>query len=218
MNNKNISLIIFAIFIMSCTHNKNNNLLTNVDTAMVSKDSFPYKIEIQESVNEEDTLINDANSAHLKLIKENFKKLNSIINWTSIVEKYYDASIEGGSAKFYYQNKNLQKIITVSYGETYRKLTEYYLLNEQLSFIFEKTYRYNRPFNYDSTSMKENNDTEVFDFSKATFIEVRNYFENGKLVHQISTEKEESKDINVSTEQKRISEDYATLIKLISEP
>lgn len=218
MNKKNISLIIIATFFISCTNNKNNILVADADTAIFSKDSFPNKIEIQESVNEEDTLIHDATSAHLKLIKENFKKLNSIRNWTSIVEKYYGASIEGGTAKFYYQNKNLQKIITVSYGETYRNLIEYYLLNGQLSFVFEKTLRYNRPFNYDSISMKENNDTEVFDFSKATLKEVRSYFENGKLIYHISTEKEESKDKIVLMEQKGISADYAALIKLSSEP
>ncbi len=212
-----INIIFFSLFFYSCSNNNTANLS---DKETVSLDSLPHNsLEIKESKNEEDTLPDDGRPERLKLIRENFKKLNSISNWTKVEEKFYDASIEGGTAKFYYQNKQLQKIITVSYGESYRNLIEYYLLNGQLSFVFEKTYKYNRPFNYDSTAMKENNDTEVFDLSKATLIEVRNYFENSKLIHQISSLKEEeSKDKNLSSEQKRILEEYAKLLTLSKEP
>lgn len=36
--------------------------------------------------------------------------------------------------------------------------------------------------------MKENNDTEAFDFDKSEIIEDRSYFETGKLLHQINNQ------------------------------
>jgi hypothetical protein len=67
-------------------------------------------------------------------------------------------------------------------------LTEYYLLNGHLSFVFEKLSNYNRPIYYDSISMMENDDTEVFDFDKSEIIEDRYYFEKGKLFHKINNQ------------------------------
>lgn len=48
-------------------------------------------------------------------------------------------STEGGEAKYYYQKNKLEKIITRIFGESGQILTEYYLLNGQLSFVYEKT-------------------------------------------------------------------------------
>ena len=78
MNLKNISLTIITSFILSCSNSENKNVLANADTAIVSMGSFPNKIETQELVNGEDTLINDPTSARLKPIKENFKKTINI--------------------------------------------------------------------------------------------------------------------------------------------
>ena len=118
-----INIIFFSLFFYSCSNNNTANLS---DKETVSLDSLPHNtLEIKESKNEEDTLPDYGRPERLKLIRENFKKLNSISKWTKAEEKLYDASIEGGTAKFYYQNKQLQKIITVSYGESYRNLIEY---------------------------------------------------------------------------------------------
>ncbi|HOF17176.1 MAG TPA: hypothetical protein PLF32_09350 [Bacteroidales bacterium] len=124
----------------------------------------------------------------LKPIKANFKRINAISNWCSIETEELWETTEGGEAKFYYQKGILEKIVTHHYGETFQLLTEYYLLNGELSFVFAKHYQYNRHVYYDSTAMVENNDTEVFDVEKSKITEKRSYFENGKLFHQINQE------------------------------
>ncbi len=80
-----------------------------------------------------------------------------------------------------------------------RKTTSFDVLSIIIFFAFYKYTILNLFFQsaYDSSSMKENNDTEVFDLSKATLIEGRNYFENEKLIYQISSVNEEAKGENL---------------------
>lgn len=142
-------------------------------------------IHLKEAFNQEVAEINTGLQERLKPIRENFRRINSITNWTSIeVEDVWETT-EGGEAKYYYQKEQLEKIALRHYGETFQLWSEYFLYDNELSFVYEKLLKYNRPFYYDSIAMKENNDTEAFDFDKSTIFEVRNYFENGKLIHQI---------------------------------
>ena len=103
--------------------------------------------------------------------------------------------------------------MTRHFGETFQQLIEYYLLNGQLSFVFEKSFKYNRPIYYDSTSMKENKDNQAFDFEKSEIVEDRSYFEKGKLIHQMNNQDCGSPfaDGYLMEEQKRIVSDFAKL-------
>ena len=173
-------------------------------------------IQLQETFNEEDIPVNDYLTDKLQPIRENFKKINSITSWTSINKKALWETTEGGAAEYYYLYGQLEKIVARHFGETFQQLTEYYLLNEQLSFVFEKSYKYNRPIYYDTTMMRENNDTEVFCFDLSVVIEDRSYFENGKLIHKL-----ESIDCGTPfadeyllEEQKRIKTNFEKLIEL----
>ena len=125
-------------------------------------------------------------------------------------------STEGGEAVYYYQDGKLEKIITTAYGETYRLLSEYYLPDGKISFVYEKHLKYNRPFYYDSSAMKENLDNEVFDLNKSELVTARSYFENGQLLHQISNQDCGSPfaDEYLSKEQKRLQRDFDNLLKL----
>lgn len=105
-------------------------------------------VELKETINEEDLPINDYLTDKLKPIRENFKRINSITNWSSIKTLELWETTEGGEAKFYYQNGQLEKIVTQNFGEMGQSLTEYYLLDEKLSFVFEKWYKYNRPITW----------------------------------------------------------------------
>lgn len=140
-----------------------------------------------ESHNEQDFSMNDYLKEELAPIRANFKRINSISlkDWSSVVQKELHESAEGGAATFYYWNSNLEKIVVRHFGETGQKLTEFYLLNHELSFVLERSYNYNRPIYWDSTHMKENNDTEVFDYEKSEIMEDRSYFIKGKMVHAI---------------------------------
>ncbi|MBN3583477.1 hypothetical protein JYB64_13845 [Algoriphagus aestuarii] len=173
-------------------------------------------VELKETFNQEDLPVNEYLTERLKPIRANFKRINSFTHWTKIDTKELWETTEGGEAKYYYQNGQLEKIVTRHFGETFQLLTEYYLMNGQLSFVFEKSYKYNRPMYYDTTAMKENNDTEAFDFEKSEIVEDRSYFENGKLLHQLNNQDCGSPfgDDYLLEEQKRIKTDFEKLIKL----
>lgn len=118
---------------------------------------------------------------------------------------------------FYFQENKLEKIITRHFGETAQKLTEYYLLNGELSFVFEKLYKYNRSIYWDLKAKEENNDTEVFNFEKSEIMEDRSYFTDGKLLHQINNQDCGSPFASnyLLEEQERLLTEFRNLIILI---
>ena len=124
-------------------------------------------------INEKNRTLSDTTDERLKPVRENFKRINAITKWTTVDTTNPGEALEGSEARLYYLNAQLEKITVEYLGETYRQLAEYYLLKGALSFVFEKTYRYNRPIYYDSAAMKAENDTEAFDFNKSTIIEAR---------------------------------------------
>ena len=201
-------ILLPAIALYSCGKGKNKDSInpehTKVATLLIHKDT------LKESFQQEDTPGNEYLTATLKPIRENFKRINSIAKWTSTVRKELDDSNEGGEALFYYSGGVLEKIVTRQFGETFQQLTEYYLLKGQLSFEFEKSYTYNRPIYYDSTSMKENNDNQAFHFEKSEIEEDRSYFEKGKLIHQANNQDCGSPFANdyLLDEQKRIVAEF----------
>jgi hypothetical protein len=208
------------IFIGCETDSKNKSATTVSDTTSTTTtkvDSLQRDtVELKETFIQEDLPVNEYLTERLKPIRANFKRINSIANWTTIKTRDIWETTEGGEAKFYYLNGQLEKITTRHFGETFQQLSEYYLMNGQLSFVFEKSYKYNRPMYYDTTAMKENNDTEAFDFEKSEIVEDRSYFENGKLLHQLSNQDCGSPfaDEYLLEEQKRIKTDFEKLIKL----
>ena len=209
----NILLTITFLFVgCNSTQQKDTDLVkqsanTNLNTLHIDK------LALKETFQQEDTAYNEYLAARLKPIRENFKRINSIAKWTSTEKKALEESTEGGEATFYYSTGVLEKIVTRHFGETFQQLTEYYLLKGQLSFVFEKSYKYNRPIYYDSGSMKENKDNQAFDFEKSEITEDRNYFNNGKLIHQVNNQDCGSPfaDEYLLNEQKRIKTDFDKL-------
>lgn len=212
-------ILSFSILLfIGCGVDNNNLVSTDSSTKSTSKtDSLQRDtFQLRETFNQEDLPVNEYLMEELIPIRANFKRVNSISDWTNIKTKDIWETTEGGEAKFYYLNGQLEKITTQHFGETFQKLIEYYLLNGQLSFVFEKSYKYNRPIYYDSAAMKEMNDTETFDIEKSEIIEDRGYFDHGKLIHQIRSRNSGSSfgDSYLLEEQKRIQTDFAKLIKL----
>lgn len=191
--------------IASCQNNVEKKVNQSKDT-----------IQLTETFKQEDISVNEYLIKELKPIRENFKRLNSIEKWTKIKVVELWESTEGGEGKYYYQNKNLEKVITRNYGEMGQKITEYYLKKGELSFVFEKSYKYNRPFYYNSKAKEENNDTEEFNFEKSEIIEDRSYFNKGKLLHQLNNQDCGSPFANnyLLEEQKRLINEFEKLIEL----
>ena len=218
---KNIKFILILLIFIGCKdkiqlkNKKSEQKITND----IKTDSNSFKVE--ESKNQTDNPVNEYLIEKLKPIRNNFKRINSIKTeyWSKIETKFLEGTIEGGEATYYYLNAELTKITTKEFGETFQILTEYYFLNKNLSFVFEKNLKYNRPIYHDKKAMKEMGDTEVFDFDKSEIVEYRNYFENGKLLHQLSSEDCGAPMANdyIEIEQKRILNNFDIVIKLKNE-
>jgi hypothetical protein len=212
------SLLVFTgMLVIGCDQGAQKTGAIAEQAINTKSDTLPVeKVALKETFQEADTVYNEYRVERLKPIRENFKRINSIAKWTSTDTIELEESTEGGEAIFYYSNGNLEKIIARHYGETFQQLTEYYLLNGQLSFVFDKTLKYNRPITYDSASMKENKDDQTFDMKKSTIEEDRSYFEKGKLIHQVNNQDCGSSfaDDYLLGEQKRILPYFDQLRKL----
>ncbi|SIQ59218.1 hypothetical protein [Chryseobacterium sp. RU33C] len=174
-------------------------------------------VKMGETLIDKDTTGSKSLKNRIKPIQANFKSINSVTKWTSVKKKDIEGeSAEGGEATFYYTDKGLEKVIARHYGEMGQMLIEYYLMNGQLSFVFEKEYRYNRPLFYDIKAMKENNDMEAFDLKKSKVIMTRNYFENGNIIMITNTT---GRGFNISADypyeqEKNLTESFKKLLKL----
>lgn len=192
-------------------------------TSSVNKKSNKTKVIktnnlIPESKNQTDIPVNDTLTTILKPIRENFRRLNSIEygNWSSVFTKEMEGTTEGGEVTFYHWNADLDKIVTKEYSETFQVLTEYYFLNGNISFVLQKTLNYNRPIYQNNAKMEEINDNEAFDLSKSKITAERFYFENEKLILQLSS-KNNLPPLTVEylkAEQKRILTKLNRILKL----
>ena len=136
----------------------------------------------------------------------NFNRISEISEWDSIVETV-DHDI------FYYYDGVLQKVISSEYGEIFKNVTDFYLLNNKISYVVERLYQYNRPCYYNIECMKENGDTESFDLAKSNIMTNKNYFKKGKLIFQYDDTflKEKSS----RKEQKRLKGEFKSIMKMM---
>lgn len=185
-------LTFFVSFAMiSCNSSTSNSL----ETKVISENQSSLSSDIDDK---------------MEKIRANFKRINSIKNWTVIDSVELYNSTEGGQAKFYFANKQLQKIEAVYYGESGKAVVEYYLLESKLSFVFRKEFRYNRPIYWNESG------DEKFDLEKSKIFETRSYFYKDSLFEQIksSEEKKETLNNNLEKEQQSIKADFNELKQL----
>lgn len=167
-----------------------------------------------------DTVFEEYLGERLKLIRANFKRINEITEWTSVDKRKLNQSTEGGAATYYFLQDTLLKVIAIHFGETGKNIQEFYTKNGQLSFVFEQQYQYNRPITWDSTAMKENNDTETFDIDKSEIIEDRSYLSKGELIRQINNQDFGSPfaEDYLKEEQVRLTKEFEKLKKKLNNP
>lgn len=187
--------------------------LREVNEKMLADSIYVQKSQID--IKDSSYILSGSFTEDLADIRKNVKRINSIQKWTSVL-KQHDLlqSSEGVQASYYYSDERLEKIIIRQFGEMSQQLTEYYLLNEDLSFVYDKTYKYNRPIYWDSTAMIENNDSQIFDLEKSEIMERRSYFLGNELVQQLGSNLGSytiNKE-NLGEEQARIQSDFKNLI------
>lgn len=164
-------LFVCVISAIACNNNinhaKQQNISDGIDSiqtisAASNKDSLPTEL---------------ANNEQIKVIKSNFSRINSIQKWTKIKTLELNETTEGGEAKFYFLNGKIEKIVAVYYGEMFQKVTEFYLQDAQLSFVFEKLTTYKQAI-YDNETPFDVEKTEEF----------RSYFEKDNLIYRIESQ------------------------------
>ena len=145
-------------------------------------------------------------------IRKDYESTNAVKNY--IVKEIEDdeQSVEGGTIKYYFQNKIIKKIITEHYGETWKGLTEYYVKNGKVYFIFDRVERYNVPYYVNADWYRENDMEvrEVFDSKKSEIFEKRYYFdENMKLIRYTDENKKNIENVQKLKEiEKEILNEY----------
>ena len=125
-------------------------------------------------------------------IRKDFASTNAVKNYVIKEVEDPEQSTDGGVVKYYLQNGIVKKIVVEHFGESWNSLTEYYVKNGKVYFIFDKAEKYNVPYYVDSKWYKENElkNGEVFDKRKSKFSEQRYYFdENEKLIRYIGENK-----------------------------
>src|ERR1044072_8527606 len=118
---------------------------------------------------------NDYLQKELKPVKDNFIRINSQKKWARIDTVELWESLEGGVMYVFYSDTGPEKLLTRNFGETFQNINEFYLANGKLSFVFKKSYKYNRPLFYDSLNMVKSGDDQFFDLEKSEVEEERNY-------------------------------------------
>ncbi len=90
-------------------------------------------------------------------------------------------SAEGGTLTAYYDDTIVRLIVEEFFGETGKRVTEYYFSNLSLFFVLDVTCTYNRPIYMDSAYAVSAGDNEWYDHRKTRKSEERFYFKNQSL-------------------------------------
>lgn len=151
-----------------------------------------------------------------KAIELSYRAINKIHDWSKIDTVDLGGEVQPGYAIFYTSNDQLLKVISQKYSKTSKVKSEYYMLGGNLSFVYSLRYVYNKPLDYNSSDKKNETDTEVYDPKKSKIVEERDYFENGKLIKQITNlaKNGNSTEIFLNKESDRIQQELKLLVEL----
>jgi hypothetical protein len=110
MRNKATYILASLILILiGCGTDSKRETMSDTATTLISDSTHNGTIELKETFNQEDIPVNDYLAERLTPIRASFRRINSIVNWTTVKTKALPENAEGGEAKFYYMNKQLEK-------------------------------------------------------------------------------------------------------------
>ena len=145
-------------------------------------------------------------------IRKDFTNTNAVKNYVIKEVEDSEQSTDGGVVKYYLQNGIVKKIVVEHFGESWNSLTEYYVKNGKVYFIFDKTEKYNVPYYVNADWYKRDNMKvgEVFDSRKSKISEKRYYFdENMKLIRYVGENKKIVENVQKLKEiEKNVLDEY----------
>ena len=136
------------------------------------------------NVHSQDSIIKDIRTKY-KEIRENLS------SYTLTKIDILNESTEGGEGKACFDKNDLKLIEVVWYGETGKRIIEYYFDNDKLFFAFDQLFEYNAPMYLDKETAIEEGYDDYFDPEKTTVKEDRYYFENEILIRWLDNNKNE---------------------------
>ena len=114
-----------------------------------------------------------------QIIKDH-RTTNNYKNYEVTTADDNDKSSEGGVIEYYSKNGELKKIVTKYYGESGKSITEYYVKNNNVYFVYNADYHYNAPLYVNETLGKK----------KTEIKEKRYYFDSDRnLIRYIDENK-----------------------------
>lgn len=126
----------------------------------------------------------------IKDIREKYKNIrDNLTSYTLTNIEILDESAEGGEGKAYFDKNDIKLIEVVWYGETGKRVLEYYFDNDSLFFAFEQLFEYNAPMYIDKETAKYEGVDDYFDPDKTTIVENRYYFGNEVLIRWLDNSK-----------------------------
>lgn len=112
------------------------------------------------------------------IVRPNFCRINGIKNWSNIQRKERgDLGSEGAEIIYYYSQDGIEKIVASIMGESGNSVTEFYFLNNTISFIYDIDSSYNMPIYMDE-----------YDSKKTKKIERRYYFKEKEYFRYLTSE------------------------------
>ena len=145
-------------------------------------------------------------------IRKEFASTNAMKNYVIKEVEDPEQSTDGGIVKYFSQNGIVKKIVVEHFGESWNSLTEYYVKNGKVYFIFDKTEKYNVPYYVNADWYKRDNMKvgEVFDSRKSKISEKRYYFdENMKLIRYVGENKKIVENVQKLKEiEKNVLDEY----------
>lgn len=205
---KHLILFLFTISsLISCEERVNSQMVSKSQKSDSSLQGIYREIDFETCQKDYGTEIDS--------IKASCSLINNIKKWSKIQSRELETTNELGEANYYLFDDALKTINTKEYGESFQVLTEYYIKNDSLIFVFEKHLKYNRPINVTRESVKNQDDKEYFDFEKSIVTENRTYFITQNTICQKCDSNFAEGNLNKINERLRLQEKYNDLLKIL---
>lgn len=205
---KFIFLFLFTITtLISCEEKMNSKMVSKSQKSDSSLQEIYREIDIETCHKNYKCIIDS--------IKASCSLINNIKKWPKIQSRELETTNEMGEANYYFFDKVLKRINTKEYGEGFQVLSEYYIKNDSLIFVFEKHLKYNRPIYVTRESVKDQDDKEYFDIQKSIITENRTYFITQKKICQKCDSNFAEGNLNKTNERLRLQEKYNNLLKTL---
>jgi len=191
-------LLIVSCLLCACESPNSTKNTDNPPAREAEKIETPVTIpELRETLPVTEDSQESSADSRVEQIEKQIGQLNKHSELYLDTIPYMDQSTEGGEIRSSYNPLGeLVKLEVFLFGEMAKGIEVFYLKQNKLFFYVNQEYKYNRPIYYtDSSYLKENKDTELFDPKKTVITETRYYFdEKERLIRHINPNKEATEE------------------------